>query len=219
MTITAKEIRALVEHELRQVRDQRVLRHIQRLLVEPKVVMRAWSYSTEHKEYPCWAVPSHPATNSGIAYCEFGFGPRSPWGLVTLSGSHTAIGMDCDERYSWTLASIPAVVTELPIWRVFKQENSTHPGTHLTENQLELHVERSVPIEEWTSGVVTTVLTRLWFAAMKPNQESEAQRMDRELPIRVTVLAPPPGVTFAIQRGKDELLLPSKVSARSWYST
>lgn len=39
--------------------------------------------------------------------------------------------------------------------------------------------------------------------------------MDRELPIRVTVNGPPPGVTFAIQRGKDELLPPSKASAKS----
>lgn len=39
--------------------------------------------------------------------------------------------------------------------------------------------------------------------------------MDRELPIRVTVIGPPPGVTFAVQRGKDELLPPSKVDAKS----
>jgi Family of unknown function (DUF5990) len=34
--------------------------------------------------------------------------------------------------------------------------------------------------------------------------------MDAELPIRITVLHAPPGVTFAIQRGKDELLPPSR---------
>jgi hypothetical protein len=39
--------------------------------------------------------------------------------------------------------------------------------------------------------------------------------MDQELPIRITVLRPPPDVTFAVQRGKDELLPPSKVSAES----
>jgi hypothetical protein len=39
--------------------------------------------------------------------------------------------------------------------------------------------------------------------------------MDRELPIRVTVLEPPPDITFAMQRGKDELLPSSKVSAKS----
>lgn len=39
--------------------------------------------------------------------------------------------------------------------------------------------------------------------------------MDSELPIRITVLEPPLGVTFAIQRGKDEFLPPSNVSAKS----
>lgn len=39
--------------------------------------------------------------------------------------------------------------------------------------------------------------------------------MDRELPIRVTVVGPPPDATFAIQRGKDELLAPWKVGAKS----
>ena len=34
--------------------------------------------------------------------------------------------------------------------------------------------------------------------------------MDTELPIRITVLLVPPGVTFAIQRGKHELLPPSQ---------
>jgi hypothetical protein len=39
--------------------------------------------------------------------------------------------------------------------------------------------------------------------------------MDRELPIRVTVMGPPPDVTFAMQGGKDELLAPSNVSVKS----
>jgi len=39
--------------------------------------------------------------------------------------------------------------------------------------------------------------------------------MDHEVPVRITVLRPPPGVTFAVQRGKDELLPPSKVSAEA----
>lgn len=39
--------------------------------------------------------------------------------------------------------------------------------------------------------------------------------MDREVPIRIIVVDPPPGVTFAMQRGKDELLPPSKIGAQS----
>ena len=34
--------------------------------------------------------------------------------------------------------------------------------------------------------------------------------METELPIRIAVLHVPAGVTFAIQRGKDELLPPSE---------
>ena len=36
--------------------------------------------------------------------------------------------------------------------------------------------------------------------------------MDRELPIRIVVLRVPPGVTFAIQLGKNELLPPSRAT-------
>lgn len=32
--------------------------------------------------------------------------------------------------------------------------------------------------------------------------------MERELPVRITVLCPPPGVAFAVQRGRFELLAP-----------
>lgn len=39
--------------------------------------------------------------------------------------------------------------------------------------------------------------------------------MDRELPIRITVLRVPAGVTFAMQRGKDELLSPARVDGES----
>jgi hypothetical protein len=46
-------------------------------------------------------------------------------------------------------------------------------------------------------------------------RRAEEHSMDCELPIRVTVLRAPPGVTFAMQRGKDELLEPSKVSGES----
>jgi hypothetical protein len=47
------------------------------------------------------------------------------------------------------------------------------------------------------------------------NQNLPVEQMDRELPIRVTVMQPPPDVTFAMQRGKDELLAPSETSAKS----
>jgi hypothetical protein len=57
-----------------------------------------------------------------IAYCEYGFGPHSPWGLVS-SGKHQSMGMDSGwfktflDAFLGSRASI-----ELPIWRVFGEE-------------------------------------------------------------------------------------------------
>lgn len=38
---------------------------------------------------------------------------------------------------------------------------------------------------------------------------------ERELPLRITVLRPPPGVAFAVQRGRDGLLAPARASAEA----
>jgi len=39
-------------------------------------------------------VIEHRESNTGIAFCNQGFGPAYPWGLVFLSGEHMSIGMD-----------------------------------------------------------------------------------------------------------------------------
>jgi len=135
MPVTATEIRALVEREIAQLHDERVVRQIRSLLVEPYVVMRDWDYGFEGEAYPCWGVLDHGKSNSGIAYCEYGFGPRSPWGLVSLSGSsHMSIGMDSGWFESFLDAYFESMAAvDLPIWRVFVQKTGSYPGTSLTD--------------------------------------------------------------------------------------
>ncbi|HEU0079591.1 MAG TPA: DUF5990 family protein [Longimicrobiaceae bacterium] len=41
-----------------------------------------------------------------------------------------------------------------------------------------------------------------------PDRLHPAGPLERDLPVRVTVVRPPPGVAFAVQRGRAELLLP-----------
>ena len=138
MSITPAQIQTLVETELTRIDDPRVITHIRSLLVEPTVVLREWNYGVPGQTYPCWSVLNHTQSNTGIAYCEFGFGPRAPWGLVSLSGAsiNMSIGMDSGwypsllEAYFESWASV-----DLPIWRVFiyKLEDVPWPGTALTE--------------------------------------------------------------------------------------
>jgi hypothetical protein len=128
MAIDAQALTALIESEVTKVSDPRVIAHVRGLLVDPTVTMRRWDYGREDERYPCWTVLRHQPSNTGIAYCEQGFGPRSPWGLVFLEGDEafTSIGMDC----SWYTTFLQVffesrAACELPIWRIFKMDPAT----------------------------------------------------------------------------------------------
>jgi len=115
----------MVESELALISDARVTAYIRQLLVEPAVMMRGWDYGSDGDQYPCWTVLRHVSSNTGIVYCEFGFGPRSPWGLVKLEGDEamTSIGMDSGWFTSFLQAFFDSfAATNLPIWQVVKTD-------------------------------------------------------------------------------------------------
>ena len=98
MPVDAAFLKGLIESELATVSDPRVIDHIRGMLVEPHVLLRSWSYGDQR--YPCWMVLDDSADSGGeIAYCEYGFGPRCPWGLVSSGSSveDQQMGMD----FSW----------------------------------------------------------------------------------------------------------------------
>ena len=127
MTIDAAALLTLIEAELATLSDSRIAAHIRTLLVMPVPVMRGWDYGRDGEQYPCWTVLEHAASNTGLAYCEHGFGPRSPWGLVFLKGdeSQTSIGMDCSWFTTFLQAFFESMAAkELPIWRVFSTDSA-----------------------------------------------------------------------------------------------
>ena len=125
MNVSSTSLINLVNTELRTVNDNRVVAHIKKLMVTPKVIMRQWDYGAIDTKYPCWSILDHLKSDTGIVYSQHGFGPTHPWGLVKLSGSENdkSIGMDCGwfpsfiESYFESFAS-----SDLAIWRVFKGE-------------------------------------------------------------------------------------------------
>ena len=92
--LTSKDVAALVSRELERIADQALLTRLQELLVTPYPVEREWDYGTPGERFTCWTVLEHASSNTAIAYCDRGFGPSYPWGLVFLSGPHMGIGMD-----------------------------------------------------------------------------------------------------------------------------
>ncbi len=130
MTTTAQTVKDLIENALAYVQDQRVLRHIRDLLVEPYVVDLGWDYGELKQTYPCWILTDKEKDPFGLAYCEFGFGPKKSWGLTQYNCGKKEFGrMGAD--FCWYTLFMGAyfesqLVKDLDIWRIFKgKTNST----------------------------------------------------------------------------------------------
>jgi hypothetical protein len=93
------------------ISDPAVRDLVHRLRVEPYPVERDWDYGKPDERYVCWTVLEHRPSNTGVAYCDAGFGPASPWGLVFLSGPHMNIGMDS----AW-FATLEGAVRDSMAW-------------------------------------------------------------------------------------------------------
>ncbi len=104
-------VRMAVEREISRIDDLRLVSRIRELLVEPYAVLRAWDYGEHNEAYSCWTVLEHRDSNTGIAYCDRGFGPTDPWGLVFLSGDNMGIGMEAN----W-YASLEGAMRESAAW-------------------------------------------------------------------------------------------------------
>ena len=127
MSVNVNTLKKLIDDELRFLSSPKVLTHIRSLLVEPKVIFRDWDYGDPGEQYPCWTVLNdNPSiSNTSIAYCESGFGPRCPWGLVGQNGDHMSMGMDSGWYSTFLDAYFESFApTALDIWRVFKIASS-----------------------------------------------------------------------------------------------
>lgn len=120
-----EDVAALVREDLGDLADPRVLAHLSSLLViPPQRIILGWDYGKPGEQFPGFLVLDHAASGTGIAYCQHGFGPQNPWGLIfTHRESPPSIGMD-DGWYPRFLDAYfeSKAASELDIWRVRKRE-------------------------------------------------------------------------------------------------
>jgi len=129
MAIDLGKLNALLDEELERLSDVRVLSQIRNLRIQPMPVMRAWDYGEPGDQYLCWIVLRDGKL--GIAYCENGFGPRCPWGLISAEAhepSEMSMGMDSGWFTSFLDAYFESwAPTTLNIWRVFEGNMNHNP--------------------------------------------------------------------------------------------
>ena len=82
--MTSDEIVALIQNDMRTVNDVRVSRYITSLLITPPLrQLLSWDYGLPKDAFDGFLALDHPKSGTGIAYCEQGFGPAAPWGLIS----------------------------------------------------------------------------------------------------------------------------------------
>ena len=119
MKRTTEEIKAMINAEMKSIKDPLVYQALQSLLVFPTAHLRTWEWDSLQKEYQCWTVMEDKDSDTGIVYSDFGFGPKNPWGLVLLSelnfGMDTGWFSNLEDTFCDSFAS-----SSLPIWNVVK---------------------------------------------------------------------------------------------------
>ncbi len=125
MNTESKMLLEYIEIELKNISNKQVVTHIHSLLVMPKSKFLEWDYGEVGQKYLCWIVLEQNDSPIGIAYCNEGFGPKCPWGLVSLN-KETSIGMDCDWFPTFIEAYVNSAASEIPIWCIVKEDANGH---------------------------------------------------------------------------------------------
>jgi hypothetical protein len=106
----------LIDADLRLAPDPSARDEMKALILEEPCLMScAWDYGAPGETYPCWKVAGSTATGRvGVVYCEHGFGPEFPWGLIWLNQPVPDMGQD--SGWFRTLREALADAFDRPEW-------------------------------------------------------------------------------------------------------
>jgi hypothetical protein len=131
---SATEVATKLDEDLANLRDPRVIASIRAFrLALPTPIRLAWDYGKPGDMFDGWLVFHDQRQRTGILYCDHGFGPKNPWGLIATGESCPSMGMDSGWFDRFLDAYFDSFsVTDLPIWSVVrwtKGDSSRQPIT------------------------------------------------------------------------------------------
>jgi hypothetical protein len=133
--MSAAEVAAALDDDQANLRDTRVRASIQAFRVaRPTPIRLAWDYGEPGEAFDGWLVFDDPGRRTGIVYCPRGFGPKSPWGLITTGETCPSMGMDSGWFGRFMDAYMDSFsATDLPIWRVVRWTKGDRSRESITE--------------------------------------------------------------------------------------
>ena len=128
------EVAAALDEDLANLRDPRVRASIQAFRVAtPTPIRLAWDYGEPGETFDGWLVFENPEQRTGIVYCDQGFGPKRPWGLINTGETCPSMGMDSGWFDRFMDAYLDSPATDLPIWRVVRWRQGDSAREPITE--------------------------------------------------------------------------------------
>ncbi len=100
------EIDDIVSAQRASFKDASVSAAVARLGVQPYKSVRAWDYGEPGERFCCWIIAESRKENLAVAYCERGFGPEHPWGVILHRGDDFQMSMGMDSDWFGTLEEV-----------------------------------------------------------------------------------------------------------------
>ncbi len=94
MELDPLSVEELCKAQVARIGDPAVSRALRQRLVAPRPCQLDWEYGEPGEHYLAFVVAEFLEKNTGIAYSNHGFGPGSPWGVISLE--RFSSGMDAD---------------------------------------------------------------------------------------------------------------------------
>jgi len=88
----SESIEALVKSEMERISNPIVRNALAKILINPIQHLRKWDYGSSGEKFICWTIAIDKNSDTAIVHSNYGFGPETPWGLVSESGLY--FGMD-----------------------------------------------------------------------------------------------------------------------------
>lgn len=92
MKLDSELIQNLVEEQISGIKDNDRQSALRAIIVDPYVELREWDYA-ENTKYQCWIIAKPKNDDHVFAYCNEGFGPNTPWGIIKKD-SNGSMGPD-----------------------------------------------------------------------------------------------------------------------------
>jgi hypothetical protein len=169
--LASDDVSRVVQEQMASIADPVVREGLTRILIPPEHHLRNWDYGWPGERLACWTLAVHRQLERSLVYCERGFGPTLPWGLV--HATNLWFGKQSDWYRSLRDCFLDSwAAGYLPIWQVVKNPSSANVEIVHSDLGLDRAIKLQEVLMRTARGAKFTVLARRDSAAtMTPHDE------------------------------------------------